>query len=410
MARVYKHQTKARDGSKQLSRKWYIEYRDANGKKRRVVGFVDKRLTQQRAAELEAHVERLKCGILGASPEHASRPIDEHLEDYLNTMRSRGNTDAHVVATSARCRSVIGGAGVYRIADLTADRVEKELGRVREQHSVCTRNQYLTAVKGFARWLWTSGRCPLHPLASLSRLNPDADRRRVRRVLPPEVFASLLAATRSSGTDRFLLDPDARGWLYECASVTGLRANELATLTPESFDLKADPPSVSVEAGNSKHRRLDTLPLPRSFAARFAVWLKTRPPGQPVWPGCFANTHAAEMLREDLARAGIPYRDEVGHVYDFHALRSQYITDLVRTGASLSETQRLARHSTPSLTARHYIKLGLHDLSAATDRIGAPVGADPCSDVPQPSTDEQCTDGQNDESSRKEKRRKRRSG
>ena len=37
--------------------------------------------------------------------------------------------------------------------------------------------------------------------------------------------------------------------------MTGLRADELASLTPASFDLKTDPPTITIAAGYSKHRR-----------------------------------------------------------------------------------------------------------------------------------------------------------
>ena len=77
------------------------------------------------------------------------------------------------------------------------------------------------------------------------------------------------------------------------------------------------------------------------------------------------------MLRTDLDAAGIPYRDGSGKVFDFHALRSRYITDLGRSGVPLVEAQRLARHSDPRLTANHYTHLGIHDLSAAVERLPA---------------------------------------
>lgn len=49
--------------------------------------------------------------------------------------------------------------------------------------------------------------------------------------------------------------------LYLVAGLTGLRASGLASLTPASLDLTADPPSVTVEAAYSKHRRRGVVPL-----------------------------------------------------------------------------------------------------------------------------------------------------
>ena len=49
--------------------------------------------------------------------------------------------------------------------------------------------------------------------------------------------------------------------LYLTAVGTGLRAAELASLTPRSFKLDEVHPTVTVEAACSKHRREDVLPL-----------------------------------------------------------------------------------------------------------------------------------------------------
>jgi integrase len=51
-----------------------------------------------------------------------------------------------------------------------------------------------------------------------------------------------------------------RALLYALALRTGLRANELRSLTAASFNLDAG--TVTVAAAYSKHRREDILPLP----------------------------------------------------------------------------------------------------------------------------------------------------
>ena len=71
------------------------------------------------------------------------------------------------------------------------------------------------------------------------------------------------------------------------------------------------------------------------------------------------------MIRVDLATAGIPYMDHRGHVFDFHALRHQFISMLAAAGIHPKTAQELARHSTITLTMDHYTHVGLHDLSGA---------------------------------------------
>jgi hypothetical protein len=45
------------------SRKWYIQYRDANGEKQRVPEYTDKDATLQLAAELERKAEHIQSGL-----------------------------------------------------------------------------------------------------------------------------------------------------------------------------------------------------------------------------------------------------------------------------------------------------------------------------------------------------------
>ncbi len=73
------------------------------------------------------------------------------------------------------------------------------------------------------------------------------------------------------------------------------------------------------------------------------------------------------MLQVDLLAAGIPYVDVNGLYADFHALRHTYITNLARGGVSLVTAQKLARHSTPVLTAQRYTHIDLQEQKVAVD-------------------------------------------
>ena len=75
------------------------------------------------------------------------------------------------------------------------------------------------------------------------------------------------------------------------------------------------------------------------------------------------------MVRADLEAAGIPYRDEAGRVFDFHALRHHFISKLAAAGVHPKVAQTLARHSTITLTMDRYAHLGLFDQTAALDKL-----------------------------------------
>ncbi len=74
----------------------------------------------------------------------------------------------------------------------------------------------------------------------------------------------------------------------------------------------------------------------------------------------------AAMLRFDLERAGIPYKDPAtGEYFDFHSLRTQCATNLFRGGAHPAVAQARMRHCTIELTMGVYTKLDQDDQAEA---------------------------------------------
>ena len=83
------------------------------------------------------------------------------------------------------------------------------------------------------------------------------------------------------------------------------------------------------------------------------------------------------MLRRDMTRAGIAYEDAAGRVFDFHAFRHGFISNLARAGVHPKVAQVLARHSTITLTMDRYAHVGIVDLRGALDRLpGLPMADD----------------------------------
>ena len=75
------------------------------------------------------------------------------------------------------------------------------------------------------------------------------------------------------------------------------------------------------------------------------------------------------MLKVDLEAVGIPYQDESGRYADFHAQRHTFISNVGRSGATVKETQTLARHSTSALTLDVYTHIGLYDERRAIEKL-----------------------------------------
>ena len=215
-------------------------------------------------------------------------------------------------------------------------------------------------------------------------------------------MAELIDAAAKGEPYRGLSGPD-RAMLYTVATFTGYRCAELASLSPASFSLDGDAPTVVVDAAYAKNARADTLPVCAALADLLRPWLASRPADAPLWPGTW-RVRAAAMLRVDLAAARqtwidaagddleerqrreqstrLAYKDASGRVFDFHATRGQFISSLARSGVHPRTAQLLARHSDVNLTMNAYTHLGMVDLSAAVDALPSPSLSRPSAPPP----------------------------
>ena len=238
--------------------------------------------------------------------------------------------------------------------------------------SVQTTNDYLSALKSFGRWMVKDDRMTANPFDRLEAGNARVDRRHDRRELEVGELRCVLAAARASARTSFGLAGTDRYHLYATACGTGFRASALASLTPESFDLASGAATVTLSARSNKSRKTKVQPISPDLAEMLKGYLAGKAAGKPVWGGTWArDRRGAEMLKGDLADAGIPYAVEGpdGPLYaDFHALRHTYLTLGGRAGIDLRTLQELAGHSTSKLTER-YSHRRLYDLQGAVDKL-----------------------------------------
>jgi len=275
------------------------------------------------------------------------------------------------VATAVR-RHGLAADGAGKSRRFPRETVEALQERFAKGASIQTTNDYLSALKSFGRWLVKDRRTGENPFEHLSGGNARVDRRHDRRELTADELRRLLAATRASDRNYRGLTGEDRFHLYAVACGSGYRASGLASLTPESFDLDDETPTVTLSARRNKSRVQKVQPLPADVAGLLRDYLRDKQNGQPIWAGTWAKDRkGAEMLRIDLDAAGIPYAVEGpdGPLYaDFHALRHTYLTLGGRAGIDLRTLQELAGHSTPTLTAR-YSHRRLYDLAGAIQRL-----------------------------------------
>jgi excisionase family DNA binding protein len=419
--------------SSRRSPKWYGRYTDGAGHPCRVPLSESKETSCRMLAKIAGNAQLESVGIGDRYAKHRARPLLEHLEDFRRYLAAKGNVPEYVANTYRQARAVTKACKFHRMDDIeesavveflatlrqpkslgvpnpsqelfTAEEVAallnvkpEALGRMArrrllpcqgsgrkrrflrqdvealiERHErgagVTTSNHYLTSIKAFTKWLVKDRRNNVDPLFHLSRLNAEVDLRHPRRALGEDPFSRFIELTGAGATFRGLTGSD-RLVLYTLAAQTGFRASELGSLSPGSFGFYTDPPTVTVRAAHSKHRRKDVQPLRPDVAEMMRQYSAARPKDEPLWPGTWTLA-AAEMLRGDLEAAGIPYQDDDGRYFDFHAMRGQFISFLAAGGVHPKVAQTLARHSTITLTMDHYTHLDVLDVAGALDTLPA---------------------------------------
>lgn len=344
----------------------------ATGGPRRVT--TDKRRTEAKAAKLEEDARLRKDGLIDPIQEKAKlqreTPLAEHLEAFERSLKK--NSPKHLKLTMTRIRRIIDDAGMETTSDIDTESVEEVLTEMLESGEIGYRtyNHYVQAIDSFCNWM-VPKRLASNPLNGLERLNAQEDIRHERRALLPDEFDMLVQSARSSGVSIQCFDGEQRARIYILSYMTGLRRKELGSLTPQSFDLVVDPPIVTLQAACSKHRRKDVLPLHPVLVNLLRQWLKGLDPDAAIFPK-LGKRRTWLMVKKDLERVGIPYRDEQGRVADFHAAgRHTHITELLRNNSSLPETKELARHTDVRMTMK-YAHIGINDQAKALAKLPTP--------------------------------------
>jgi integrase len=399
--RVFRTSYTDRKGRTKEAQKWYIELRDHLQKVRRFPAFVDK----QQSEVLGRQVERLisckvaggpptpeltrwlegtpqtlrnrlaKIGLLDPERVFGGKLLSEHLADFKQFLSDTGDTIEQVELSVGRAKRIIEDCRFTVWADMSANTVSRYINDLRNRGGLSKRtaNHYLRSIKHFCLWMVKQRRASESPLAHLDCVSVEAgDIRHGRRALSVDEIRRLLETTATQ-PERFGMTGPERVIVYRLAVETGLRRNELRSLTRASFDF--DKCMVTVEAQHTKNGKEAVLPLRADTVAE----LKQFVAGKLLTAGVFSLPgKTAMMVRADLEAAGIAYVDDAGRFADFHSLRHTTGTLLASVGVHPKVAQTLMRHSDINLTMSRYTHTltgqeakaveSLPDLSAPSSR------------------------------------------
>ena len=263
------------------TKKWYGRYRDENGAEHRIPLSENKTTAQRMLAEILKQVAHVKSGLAHSAEVEMKKPIQNHVNDFEKSLKSRNNTSRYIHDTIMKVKRCVKSRQWRTPAQIKMTDVEQFLVDLREVDgcSIQTSNHYLRSIKSFSRWLHRNKRLVEDPLMTLSTLNCQVDRRHDRRALTNKEFQLLIDAAESGPPIEGIVGPD-RAMLYLLAAYTGLRKGELGSLTAKSFQFgdNETPATVTIEAAYAKNRRHDVLILHPDLVKRLTAWLALKKP------------------------------------------------------------------------------------------------------------------------------------
>ena len=209
-----------------------------------------------------------------------------------------------------------------------------------------TKNYYLQACQQFCRWAVMDGRIIA---SSLTHLKPVKAKNEERAALEPSELRKLLQYTETAPV-RFRITGYERALLYRFAAQSGLRANEIRSLTVSLFDF--DNQLVILGGNYTKNKQDVSLPIRSDTAAMLKELFAGKLPSARAFR-LPSKYNMADMLRADLAAAQIEIDPARGQVC-FHSLRHSFGTMLAASGVHPKTAQTLMRHSDINLTMSRY--------------------------------------------------------
>ena len=418
------------------ARTYTAKYRDGMGIVREhATGCRAKRSAEMVLAKLEQEAEKIRAGILTAAESEMSRhrdtPLMEHIAHYIDHQTAKGVHPQRVKNTRNRLRRLAADRRLHRLTDLTADALERWMldkaehdDRAKGPMGAGTRNAYREAAISFGNWLTKRKRLSANPFLDVPKADKKADCRRKRRALTEDELRRLLDVAgrrpldsalmirrgKNKGQLKAKVRPETRERLnrvgrervliYKTMALTGLRKNELTTLTVECLELDAEPPHLTLDPSNEKNREGNSIPLRSDLAEDIRAWLREKveeadkagkshgksdgksdgksggqngqekiyglPPGTLLF---HVPTGLLRILNLDLEAAGIPKRDARGRTVDIHALRHTYGTMLSVAGVAPRTAQEAMRHSSIDLTMNVYTDPALLDVAGAIELL-----------------------------------------
>ena len=208
------------------------------------------------------------------------------------------------------------------------------------------------------------------------------------------------AKVGQAGRERLVRLGRERALIYETLIYTGLRKNELASLTVADIHLDGEQPYAALAARNAKNGKGAQLPLRADLVQDLRGHLdeklaqyrrRTLKEGRTEVPMALPSDMmlfdvprnlirvfdrdlvaaglAREVVDPDTGKKHIDKTDADGRTLDVHCLRHTFATLLSKAGVGPRMAQELMRHSDIRLTMKAYTHVQLIDTASAVETL-----------------------------------------
>jgi len=370
---------------------WHIEFSDNLQIRRHLKAFTNERASERLADKIDELLscqannrqlddelsnwlekipsrirkELIKFGLLDPRRSTVGETLSEHIEEFRDYLTKKERNPKHIKETVGTLRRIFDGCGFVTWTDISPDKLKHYLDGLRDGGKGISKRRYnglLGMTKYFCKWMVKQRKATSSPIDYLDGLdNPQTDKRHPRRAIELNDFRRFLDAALA-GPKKFGMSGRERNFVYRFTAETGLRKVDIRErLRVQDCTFKER--KIVIKADRIKNKQDAVVYLKPATAAELQQYCANKLPHTLVF---HLTDKTEKMVRFDLANTAIkdangievvpaiPYVDNNGDYFDFHAIRHQ-CASLLGMNPDTPEVvrQQLMRHKTPEMV-RHY--------------------------------------------------------
>ena len=380
--------TAGQDGTNRIvvtSGTYVAKFRDGSGLVCKVsTGCRDEDAARSVLSKLERRAELVKGEVIttaeAATADHQRTPLADHFAAYCDYLQARQTSSVRIENMRSQFNRVVDECGFRRLSDLDGRPLVRWMNeQAAAEMGAATRNGYRETLIMFANWCVQNHRLTANPFKTVPKADTKSDRRRQRRSMTEAELVKLLQVARmrplaeygretlavdasnaeaadkrrkrsnwtykpltldampaavERARERLADNPELvekldrlgreRALIYKTLVLTGLRRNELASLSVGQLELDGPMPFVVLNAADEKNRQGSTIAIRADLANDLREWLSDTPNAATLKLSNDRGTCDSKrqlftvpkglvrILDRDLSAAGIAKCDERG--------------------------------------------------------------------------------------------------